>query len=296
MKDGVINVLKPPKMTSHDVVSVVRRAVGTKKVGHTGTLDPMAAGVLPICVERATKIVDFIQNDKKTYRAELTLGQTTDTEDCWGQVLTETEVNLESSEIKDAILSFVGEIDQVPPMYSALKVNGKKLYELARAGKVIERKSRRRTIYSIDIIEIDNNKVRFDVECSKGTYIRTLCADIGSKLGVGGHMSFLLRLASGKFNIENTITIETLKTLDTDQIIKLMTPIDQALGFKKRIDINSRACELIKNGVKTDLIRYSKDQLNDEDHVLVYFDNKFVALAQFNNDKLLVTKLFDISR
>ncbi len=296
MIDGVLNVLKPPKMTSHDVVSVVRRALGTKKVGHTGTLDPMAAGVLPICVERATKIVDFLQNDQKKYRAELTLGKTTDTEDCWGETLTETEVNLEPSQIEKAVLSFIGEIDQVPPMYSALKVNGKKLYELAREGKVIERKSRKRTIFSIDIIEINNEKIRFDVVCSKGTYIRTLCYDIGEKLGVGGHMSFLLRLESGRFSLNDTLTIEELQELDTNDIVSKMMPIDEALGFSKRININSRACELIKNGVKTDLIRNAEEHLSDQDYVLVYHDDKFIALSQYNEGKLLVTKLFDISR
>ena len=294
--DGVLNVLKPPKMTSHDVVSAVRKALNTKKVGHTGTLDPMAAGVLPICIGRATKIVDFLQNDHKKYRTELTLGVTTDTEDCWGEILTETEVNLKADVISDAVLSFIGEIDQVPPMYSALKVNGKKLYELAREGKVIERKSRKRIIFSIDIIDIKDNKVLFDVACSKGTYIRTLCFDIGNKLGVGGHMSFLIRLSSGIFNIENTVTIEEIKSLPIDELLKKILPIDKALNVIKRVDINDKACELVKNGVKIDLMRYAKDELSEEEYVLVYHNKRFIALSQFSEKKLIVSKLFDISR
>lgn len=294
--DGVLNVLKPPKMTSHDVVSVVKKALNTKKVGHTGTLDPMAAGVLPICIGRATKIVDYLQNDHKKYRAELTLGATTDTEDAWGKILTQTEVNIDPEIIKEAVLSFVGEIDQTPPMYSALKVNGRKLYELAREGKVIERKSRKRTIFDIDIIQIEEKTVLFDVTSSKGTYIRTLCCDIGEKLGVGGHMSFLLRLKSGRFDINETITIEDLKNMSKDELLAKMTPIDTALSINKRVDINDRACELLKNGVKIDLMRYVKDELLSEEYVLVYHNEIFIALSQYNDGKLIVSKLFDISR
>lgn len=289
-------MLKPPKMTSHDVVSVVKKALNTKKVGHTGTLDPMAAGVLPICIGRATKIVDYLQNDHKKYRAELTLGATTDTEDAWGKILTQTEVNIDPEIIKEAVLSFVGEIDQTPPMYSALKVNGRKLYELAREGKVIERKSRKRTIFDIDIIQIKEKTVLFDVTCSKGTYIRTLCCDIGEKLGVGGHMSFLLRLKSGRFDINETITIEDLKNMSKDELLAKMTPIDTALSINKRVDINDRACELLKNGVKIDLMRYVKDELLSEEYVLVYHNEIFIALSQYNDGKLIVSKLFDISR
>ena len=294
--NGVLNILKPPKMTSHDVVSAVRRALDIKKVGHTGTLDPMAAGVLPICVGRSTKIVEFLQNDKKKYRAKLKLGITTDTEDSFGEVLSKKDVKLEKHEIEKAVLSFVGEINQIPPMYSALKVNGKKLYELAREGIVIERNSRLRTIYSIDIISITKDTCLFDVVCSKGTYIRTLCADIGNMLNVGGHMSFLLRLASGNFLIENTITLEELKEKSKEDIISTMIAVDKALKINKKINISDKACELIKNGVKIDLIRYVDFKFREGDYVLVYANSTFTALSKFSNGKLIVSKLFDISR
>lgn len=293
--NGVLNIYKPQNMTSHDVVSIVRRALNTKKVGHTGTLDPMATGVLPICVGRATKIVDLIQNDKKTYACELTLGQTTDTEDCWGTVLETIKVSVNETEIEEAILSFVGDIFQVPPMYSALKVNGRKLYELAREGKVIEREKRLRTIYSITDIKINENKATFLVCCSKGTYIRTLCSDIGKKLNVGGHMSGLERVKTGNFESKDGITVEQIKSLGLELQSHLLA-VDEALGYDVKINISDKACELIKNGVKIDLLHYVKESILVDDYVLVYHKQQFIALAQHNGEKLITKTLFDITR
>ncbi|MBN2795881.1 MAG: tRNA pseudouridine(55) synthase TruB [Clostridia bacterium] len=293
--NGVLNIYKDQNMTSHDVVAIVRRVLKTKKVGHTGTLDPMATGVLPICIGQATKIVDFLQADKKTYIAELTLGVTTDTEDAWGEVLETKEVHVTDDEISKAILSFVGEIEQVPPMYSALKVKGKKLYELAREGKVIERQARIRHIYQIEILSIADNKVKFEVVCSKGTYIRTLCKDIGEVLGVGGHMSSLDRSATGNFHKEQSISIEDLKAESFDQSAHLI-PIDLALTFDKKIEISDKAKELVMNGVKIDLAHYFKSELKAEDYVMVYNQQEFFALAQFNHDRLQVVKRFDTQR
>jgi tRNA pseudouridine55 synthase len=292
--NGVINVYKPQNMTSHDVVAIVRRALNTKKVGHTGTLDPMATGVLPVCVGRATKIVDFIQNDKKTYRATLILGTSTTTEDAWGEVIDTKAVNVTEDEVLKAVKSFIGDIEQVPPMYSALKVNGKKLYELARAGKTVERKARVRTIYSIEDIVYEDQTISFTATCSKGTYIRTLCKDIGEKLGTLAHMSALERTETGVFKAKETISIEDLKS-GNFQLDSLLMPIDEALGFTKKITINDRACELIKNGVKLDLIRYVKFPLNENEYVLVYHKDVFTALAREVDGALKVTKLFDIN-
>jgi len=293
--NGVLNVYKPQNMTSHDVVAIVRRALQTKKVGHTGTLDPMATGVLPICVGRATKIVDLLQADRKVYRCQLTLGQTTDTEDCWGSVLETRDVTCKPDEIQAAILSFVGDIYQVPPMYSALKVNGKKLYELARQGKVVERKPRLRHIYAIEDLIIDGHQAQFTVTCSKGTYIRTLCSDIGSKLGVGGHMSGLERIQTGQFKAEDGITIEQIKALGLD-LEKSLRPVDQALSVEVKISISDKACQLIKNGVKIDLLHYVREDIKEGDLVLVYHKSNFVALAQHNGQKLITKILFDITR
>lgn len=291
--NGVLNIFKPQNMTSHDVVAIVRRALQTKKVGHTGTLDPMATGVLPICVGRATKIVDLIQNDIKTYACELTLGQTTDTEDCWGKVLETFEVKVSQDDIRNAILSFVGDIYQVPPMYSALKVNGKKLYELAREGKVIEREKRLRTIYSIENIMVEANKASFEVSCSKGTYIRTLCSDIGKKLNCGGHMSGLERVQTGNFSSKDGLTIDQVKEMGQALEEKLI-PVDEALGYSLKIEISKKAETLIKNGVKIDLLHYVKEDIKKDDYVLIYHNDIFVALGQHNGEKLLVKTLFEL--
>lgn len=189
MVNGILNVYKEKGYTSHDVVAKLRGIVGQKKIGHTGTLDPDAEGVLPVCLGRATKVCDMLTEKDKTYEAVLLLGKETDTQDISGTVLRvgETE-GLTQEQVKDCVMSFVGEYDQIPPMYSALKVNGKKLYELAREGKTIERKSRKVEIKEIRILEMALPRVRMEVSCSKGTYIRTLCHDIGEKLGCFGCM------------------------------------------------------------------------------------------------------------
>ena len=186
---GIINVYKEKGFTSHDVVAKLRGIVGQKKIGHTGTLDPDATGVLPVCLGKATKLCDLLTDKNKTYEAVLLLGKTTDTQDITGEVLEEKSTEaLTEEKVREAIEGFIGDYEQIPPMYSALKVNGKKLYELAREGKVIERKARLVKILDIQILEIDLPKVRMEVSCSKGTYIRTLCHDIGEKLGCGGCM------------------------------------------------------------------------------------------------------------
>ena len=194
MVNGILNVYKEKGYTSHDVVAKLRGIVGQKKIGHTGTLDPDAEGVLPVCLGRATKVCDMLTEKDKTYEAVLLLGKETDTQDISGTVLRvgETE-GLTQEQVKDCVMSFVGEYDQIPPMYSALKVNGKKLYELAREGKTIERKSRKVEIKEIRILEMALPRVRMEVSCSKGTYIRTLCHDIGEKLCCFGCMESLLR-------------------------------------------------------------------------------------------------------
>ena len=194
MIHGIINVYKEKGFTSHDVVAKLRGIVGQKKIGHTGTLDPDATGVLPVCLGKATKLCDLLTDKNKTYEAVLLLGKTTDTQDITGEVLEEKSTEaLTEEKVREAIEGFIGDYEQIPPMYSALKVNGKKLYELAREGKVIERKARPVKILDIQILEIDLPKVRMEVSCSKGTYIRTLCHDIGEKLGCGGCMESLIR-------------------------------------------------------------------------------------------------------
>ncbi|MBQ6530646.1 MAG: tRNA pseudouridine(55) synthase TruB, partial [Clostridia bacterium] len=239
--NGIIIVDKPQGKTSHDIVYAIRRLTGIKKVGHTGTLDPMATGVLPICIGSATKVADMLTLSDKAYTAEFVLGKTTDTLDAEGEVLTESKVNVTGDEIRAAVMSFVGEIEQIPPMYSAIKQNGKKLYELARQGIEVERKPRKVTINSIDILEINGKTVTIDVSCSKGTYIRTLCADIGERLGTGAYMTKLRRTKTGIFAISESYTLEELGTLNELGTLKnVLIPIDKIFEKYPEIILNEK--------------------------------------------------------
>ena len=213
MIKGIINIYKEAGFTSHDVVAKLRGIVKQKKIGHTGTLDPDAVGVLPVCFGNATKLCDMLTDKTKEYRARMLLGKTSDTQDASGTILTEKEVTASEEEVREAVMSFVGTYDQIPPMYSALKVNGKKLYELARQGVEIERKPRIVEIHHIRIEEIALPYVTFTVGCSKGTYIRTLCADIGDKLGCGALMESLVRTRVGTFPIEEALKLSQVEEL-----------------------------------------------------------------------------------
>ncbi|MCI8981928.1 MAG: tRNA pseudouridine(55) synthase TruB [Hungatella sp.] len=213
MFDGVLNVYKEKGYTSHDVVAKLRGILGQKKIGHTGTLDPDAQGVLPVCLGKATRLCDMLTDHAKTYEAVLLLGKETDTQDISGQIIAEKEPDVSEEEVCVTIMGFVGEYAQIPPMYSARKVNGKKLYELARAGKVVERQPRQVTIYEIAIKSAALPRVTMIVRCSKGTYIRTLCHDIGQKLGCGGCMESLLRTQVGRFGLEDSLRLSQIQEL-----------------------------------------------------------------------------------
>lgn len=283
--NGIVNILKPTGMTSHDVVGMLRKITGIKKIGHTGTLDPNAAGVLPVCIGRATRICEFIQDKKKKYRAELTLGIKTDTYDSFGAVLeriTDFEMPPED-DILRTIESFRGEQLQRPPIYSALKVNGKKLYELARAGKSdVEIKSRRIFIHDIQVVRIKGNSVLFDVECSKGTYIRSICNDIGDKLGLWGYMSFLLRMSSGEFDLENSYTLEEFEAaLRLDGASEILLPTDFALREYREVEIYESAMKSFLNGAYV----YGKgfaaeDDIEEGELVRVYSQGIFYGIGR----------------
>jgi len=245
--DGIINCYKPKGITSFDAVNKIKKLFKGTKVGHTGTLDPAACGVLPICIGKATKLVNYIMEGTKGYRVEMTLGVVTDTYDNEGKIIQTNSVNLNENEIKNTIFSFVGDSMQIPPMYSALKINGKRLYELAREGKEVHREPRKITIYNINIISIDKNIVKFDVECSKGTYIRSLCYDIGVKLGCGAMMSSLERRFSGDFSVENSVPLENLSESNVQEYI---LPMEQALHRYDEIIVDLPLEKLLRNGVK----------------------------------------------
>ena len=250
--DGIFNIYKEKGFTSHDVVAIVRRTIHMKKVGHTGTLDPDAEGVLPVCVGKATKLSDVIMDGRKSYRAMLRLGITTTTEDASGEVLETKNVDFNEERIREVVASFIGKLEQVPPMYSAVKVNGKKLYELAREGKEIERKSRTIEVYDIRIRQfLPPDRVEIDVDCSKGTYIRTLCSDIGKALGCGGHMAELLRTRTGAFSLENAIKLEELKALaEQEKVEEVLLTMEEALKDFPVVKVSEKSAKFLYNGGK----------------------------------------------
>ena len=225
--DGIINVYKEKGFTSHDVVAKLRGILRMKKIGHTGTLDPAAEGVLPVCLGKGTRLCDMLTGKTKTYRAVLLLGQETDTQDTTGVVQAEYPVHVTEEEVRKAIVSFLGDYMQIPPMYSALKVNGKKLYELARQGKEVERQARPVQILDIQIESIDLPRATFFVTCSKGTYIRTLCYDIGRKLGCGGCMESLLRTRVDRFELKDSLTLSQIEKLrDEGRLEEAVVPVE----------------------------------------------------------------------
>ncbi len=285
--NGIIIIDKPLGRSSHDMVNFVRRLTGIKKVGHTGTLDPMATGVLPVCVGSATKVADMLTLSDKCYVAELVLGMTTDTQDAEGDVLTECAVACCEEEIREAVESFVGEVEQIPPMYSAIKQNGKKLYELARKGIEVERKSRIVKIHSIDILKIQNERVSITVQCSKGTYIRTLCEDIGIKLRVGAYMNTLRRVGTGPFTIEESHTTdELLRLAEAGQLESVLIPVDRMFEEYESVSLNPKQVRSVINGVAMTYRRA-------EGLYRVYEENgRFLCIGRIRDGKLKSEKAF----
>lgn len=289
---GVINVFKNPNMTSFDVVRIIKKLAKEKKVGHTGTLDPEAFGVLPICLGKATKIIDYIMIAPKTYQVKFQLGFKTTTYDLEGEILDRKDVSgLKEEDVLEVINSFKGTYSQIPPMYSALKKNGVRLYDLARQGIEVEREGREITIYNIKDIVINIPEVSMTVTCSKGTYIRSLCYDIGEKLNVYGTMVNLRRTATSVFKEEDSVNINELTE---DNIEEYLIPIDKALdGYKKTI-INNKFRNLLINGAKVYDKRLLKEDVELDTLYRVYDeDNIFIGLGKkdksgFKLEKLLI--------
>lgn len=294
--NGVINVYKEKGFTSHDVVAKLRGILKTKKIGHTGTLDPDAEGVLPICIGNATKLCDLIMEKHKTYEAELVLGVATDTEDMTGNVIKKYDgiINIDKKQLEDVINSFVGEYMQIPPMYSAIKVNGKRLYEMAREGLEIERKPRNVHIYGIDILDISSSVIKLVVNCGKGTYIRSLCRDIGEKLGVYGCMGYLLRTKTGIFELEESYRLSELQNIcDSGKLFSsdILIPTDEILCDYPKVHIIDKYEKLLKNGnpLSVEMFHDSERIENGQALYRVYSGEKFMAVYR-KNEKDLVLK------
>ena len=274
-----MNVYKEAGYTSHDVVARLRGIVKQKKIGHTGTLDPDAVGVLPVCLGNATKLCDLMTDKSKEYEACLQLGVTTDTQDMSGKILTQNEVNVDENSVREAIMSFVGGYDQIPPMYSALKVNGKKLYELAREGIEIERKPRHVDIPYIKIVEVDLPKVTFVVGCSKGTYIRALCADIGEKLGCGAAMATLKRTKVGGFTIDDAIKLDEIEQLmQSGNISKYVKESDSIFMEYTKATVKKNADKVLMNGNKLYFSHIDCEKKTD------FIDGEKLRVYSYNNE------------
>jgi len=300
MINGVINVYKEKGYTSHDVVAKLRKIIHQKKIGHTGTLDPDAIGVLPVCLGRGTKLCDVLTDKDKVYEAVMLLGTTTDTQDNTGTVLTNNPVNISECQAVEAIESFLGEYNQIPPMYSALKVNGKKLYELARAGIEVERKPRLVTIKSINVNEIDfcedEKTITFTVECTKGTYIRTLCQDIGEKLGCGACMKSLKRTRVSKFQLSDSLTLDQIADLvEKEQFLDYVIPVDEMFPNYKKIVICTEYNKLLYNGNSV-LVEYAKPiefEMFDLEMVRIYDeDSSFIGIYRLEGNIFKSVKMF----
>lgn len=287
MIHGILNVYKEKGFTSHDVVAKLRGIAGQRKIGHTGTLDPDAEGVLPVCLGRATKVCDLLTEKDKTYEAVLLLGKSTDTQDISGEVLKESETShLTAEEVTRAIERFTGEYSQIPPMYSALKVNGKKLYDLAREGKTVERKARTVYIHHIIIKEMMLPRVRMEVSCSKGTYIRTLCHDIGEVLGTGGCMESLLRTRVSTFRIEDSYKLTEIQAFkDEGRLGELLLPVDEVFASYRKVTVGKEQEDLLYNGNIFTMER-QREVPEDGEQVRMYdCQGKFVALYQYDGIK-----------
>ena len=278
---GVILVNKHKGVTSHDIVFKIRKLYNTKRVGHTGTLDPLATGVLPVLVGRAAKAAEYLLSENKEYVAKIKLGLTSDTEDITGKILTKSDTLPTKSEFFDACSCFVGEITQIPPMYSALKVNGEKLVDLARKGIEIERKGRKINIFSIKPRVIDENEGEYEilVSCSKGTYIRTLCADIGAHLGCGAVMTELKRTKSGSFEIESSFEISQLEAMDFEKRCSLLTPVEELFSEAEAVTLPDFYARLCKSGCEIYQKKIKTDFPTDT-FVRIYDKYGFFALGQ----------------
>ena len=287
--NGVINVNKEAGMTSSDVVARLRRILKQKKIGHTGTLDPMATGVLPICAGKATRLSDYIMDKDKVYVAGLALGARTDTQDAEGKVIFHSNHLIEREDILKAIPAFTGEIMQTPPMYSAIKIDGKKLYEYARAGMEVTRKPRRVTVYKLELLEqTDKNKFILRVHCSKGTYVRTICADLGDALGAGGYMYSLVRTRAGCYDIANAFSLAQIADMVENGDNSFLRPMDEPLSSLKRADIKPEFEKQFLNGVPLAPEMYISADLAEGEKTRVYFKGVFSALSVMNQCRLKV--------
>lgn len=300
--EGVLPVWKPEGFTSHDVVAKARGILGIKRIGHTGTLDPQVTGVLPLCIGRATRMVEYIQELPKEYEAKLLIGLSTDTEDMTGAVTAKADhVQLNETQVREILQRFIGDIDQTPPMFSAVKIDGKRLYELAREGKEVERKSRRVTIHQLEILSMDleaeHPEIHFRVLCSKGTYIRTLCVDIGKALGYPAVMKSLIRTSTGSIRKEQCLTFEQMAELKKQGTLQAhLIPMDQAISHIPAVELSSEEAVHVQQGKRITLPAQRMEGATGSQVLLRAYspDQRFLGLFEWKSTSqiLIPSKVF----
>ena len=301
---GILNIYKPQGITSHDVVSIVRKILGIKQVGHTGTLDPFAQGVLPVCIGKATRLIDYFEDDKE-YLATIQFGASTDTYDTEGNILKKSNIKVTKPQIENALKNFQGEIEQIPPIYSAIKVNGKKLYEYARSGEHIEINPRKITVYQIKLVNFDceNQTAEISVKCSKGTYIRSIANDLGNTLGCFGYLTKLIRTQAGSFTLNKSIKLPIVLNNDElpnntlkysiipnskETLIKnIINPID-VISLTK-LEVNDSDYEKISHG---NMITNNELKLKSGDFLILVYNKNVIAIGQYEGGKIKVKKVF----
>ena len=278
MLNGILVVDKPKDFTSHDVIGKMRGILRMRQIGHAGTLDPIATGVLIVLLGKATRASDYLMAEQKEYVAKLVLGKTTDTQDITGNVLNESEVNVTKEQFVEAMNSFIGDIEQIPPMYSAIQIDGKRLYDLARKGIEVERKSRLINIAGIELLSNNGNEYEIKIACSKGTYIRTLCHDIGAKLGCGATMTELRRIKSGNFLVEKACTIDDIQN---GRVLDFLIPTEQAFTSFAKVKLNEAGMKRALNGAFLDKSHISEGEIPEEGETVTVFtpEGQFMLLG-----------------
>jgi len=283
--NGIINICKQPEWTSSDVVNKLKGILRQKHIGHAGTLDPGAAGVLPVCVGKATRLFDYMTKQPKTYIAEITFGSTTDTQDSYGSVLRTAPVLFTASALEEVLSLFLGDISQTPPMYSAIKQNGKRLYELARAGKTAEIAPRIVKIYSLrQVTPLKDNRCMLEIVCGKGTYIRTICVDLGEKLGCGAHMSFLLRKNAGGLDIQDSYSLREIEEMAGKEDFSFLHPADSGVDFLPAVYFRDEAFKALCNGNQLDKQELQSTFDRTAELVRVYCRGAFFGIAQLEQE------------
>lgn len=293
MKMGILAINKAKNMTSHDVVAILRKKLGTKKVGHTGTLDPIATGVLQMCIGRATKLSQYVSDLGKAYIADLEFGKETSTYDCEGEVINISDKQIfTKEEINKELNKFKGEISQVPPIYSAIKVDGKKLYEYAREGKKVEIKARKVTIHDIKLLDLNANRAKIYVDCSKGTYIRSLIHDLGRNLGTYAFMTDLQRIKVGNLSIEQTIDISDIDKYSKEDLYNLIIKPEEVLDTLPSFDVDDNIRFRLINGQRVNVKDIKKsEKIQENTLTLVFNNNNFLGLAMKNDNIFKMEKL-----